>query len=68
MAGDGQMDPKDLYEIITPIVEERCDYVKGNRFIHPEGLGNMPTIRRIASQILAFLTTLASGIPGDDPQ
>ncbi|MDA8546130.1 hypothetical protein N9K60_05035, partial [Candidatus Poseidoniales archaeon] len=47
---------------------ERCDYVKGNRFIHAEGLGNMPTIRRFASQILAFLTTLASGIPVNDPQ
>ncbi len=68
MAGDGQMDPKDMCEIITPIVEERCDYVKGNRFIHAEGLGNMPTIRRFASQILAFLTTLASGIPVNDPQ
>lgn len=68
MAGDGQMDPKDMREIITPIVEKRCDYVKGNRFIHAEGLGNMPTIRKLASQILAFLTTLASGIAVNDPQ
>ena len=68
MAGDGQMDPEDLVRVINPIVEQQCDYVKGNRFIHPEGLGNMPKVRRFASQILAFLTTLASGTAVSDPQ
>ena len=68
MAGDGQMDPNDLTEVITPIIEQRCDYVKGNRFIHVDGVGNMPKVRRFASQILAFLTTLAAGIAVSDPQ
>ena len=68
MAGDGQMDPNDLVKVITPIIEQRCDYVKGNRFIHVDGVGNMPKVRRFASQILAFLTTLAAGIAVSDPQ
>ena len=68
MAGDGQMDPNDVTEVITPIIEQRCDYVKGNRFIHVDGVGNMPKVRRLASQILAFLTTLAAGIAVSDPQ
>ena len=68
MAGDGQMDPNDLVKVITPIIEQRCDYVKGNRFIHVDGVGNMPKVRRFASQILAFLTTLAAGIVVSDPQ
>ena len=68
MAGDGQMDPNDLTKVITPIIEQRCDYVKGNRFIHVDGVGNMPKVRRFASQILAFLTTLAAGIAISDPQ
>jgi|TARA_B100001996_G_scaffold143187_1_gene108921 glycosyltransferase involved in cell wall biosynthesis len=68
MAGDGQMDPDDLTRVITPIIEQRSDYVKGNRFIHSGGLGNMPKVRRFASQILAFLTTLAAGIAVSDPQ
>jgi len=68
MAGDGQMDPDDLTRVITPIIEQRSDYVKGNRFIHAGGLGNMPKVRRFASQILAFLTTLAAGITVSDPQ
>ena len=68
MAGDGQMDPNDLTKVITPIIEQRCDYVKGNRFIHVDGVGNMPKVRRFASQILALLTTLAAGIAISDPQ
>ena len=68
MAGDGQMDPNDVTKVITPIIEQRCDYVKGNRFIHVDGVGNMPKVRRFASQILAFLTTLAAGIAISDPQ
>ena len=68
MAGDGQMDPNDVTEGITPIIEQRCDYVKGNRFIHVDGVSNMPKVRRFASQILAFLTTLAAGIAVSDPQ
>jgi glycosyltransferase involved in cell wall biosynthesis len=68
MAGDGQMDPNDVIKVITPIIEQRCDYVKGNRFIHVDGLGNMPKLRIFASKVLAFLTTLAAGIAVSDPQ
>jgi len=68
MAGDGQMDPGDLLRLINPITENKFDYVKGNRFSHPDGVSNMPLIRKIASQILAFITTLASGRKTNDPQ
>ena len=68
MAGDGQMDPQDLLNLITPITRNKFDYVKGNRFGHAEGVSNMPLIRKIASLILAFLTTLASGRKIHDPQ
>ena len=68
MAGDGQMDPSDMENLINPIIQNKADYSKGNRFIHEKGTGQMPRIRKIASIILSFFTTLASGLRVSDPQ
>ena len=68
MAGDGQMDPSDMENLIQPIVNGKADYCKGDRFIHPNNASNMPIIRKIASIILAFFTTLAAGQRISDPQ
>ena len=66
MAGDGQMDPRDLPTLIAAL--EHYDHVKGNRFRHPSGLKNMPIVRRWASRILSVLTSLATGWRWGDPQ
>lgn len=66
MAGDGQMDPEDLPNIISKLYD--FDHVKGNRFIHPSGVRNMPLIRRVASMTIGFLTSLATGWKWRDPQ
>ena len=68
MAGDGQMDPDDLELLIEPVTKNQADYVKGNRFLHQDGPGNMPLVRKIASMILGFFTTLAAGRHVTDPQ
>ncbi len=68
MAGDGQMDVKDLATVIDPIIRNEADHVKGNRFDHAQGIGNMPKIRILASKLLGFFTTLASGRSVTDPQ
>jgi len=66
MAGDGQMDPEDIDTLIEPL--SRVPFVKGNRWAHSGGLGNMPANRRVGSWLLGKLTTLASGRKVSDPQ
>lgn len=66
MAGDGQMDPEDLESVVEPITEQRFDHVKGER--RTDGYAGMPAIRRIATHLLAFFTTLACGQRILDPQ
>ena len=61
MGGDGQMDPDILDRLLDPIVEDRADYVKGNRLVDPEDREEMPTFRLIGNGILSFLTKVASG-------
>ena len=68
MAGDGQMHVDDLLTVIEPIIENSADHVKGNRFDHHSGVENMPTIRKYASILLGFFTTLAAGRHVTDPQ
>ncbi len=61
MDGDGQMDPSSLTDLLDPIVDGRCDYAKGNRFLLHRELEAMPRHRLIGNFILTFLTKLASG-------
>lgn len=67
MAGDNQMDPADLPGIVSPVLENLADYVKGNRFRHAEHR-RMPLQRRIAGRCLARLTSWAANVSIDDSQ
>jgi glycosyltransferase involved in cell wall biosynthesis len=66
MAGDGQMDPDDLQNLVAEL--NHVDHVKGNRFLHESGLDNMPLIRKLFSRVIGFLTSLATGWSWGDPQ
>ena len=59
--GDHQMDPAYIPELVTPLLEGKADYVKGNRFRDFEALGHMPMVRRIGNLGLSFLTKAATG-------
>ena len=61
MAGDGQMDPADLASIVQPIVDGTADYVKGNRFLHPEIWKAMPAARIVGNLVLSAATKVTSG-------
>lgn len=68
VAGDGQMNPSDMLGLIQPVLSLDADHVKGNRRRHPAGYQRMPWLRKWASAILAFFTTLAAGQRIEDPQ
>ncbi len=61
MAGDGQMDPSDLPNLLDPLVEDRTDYTKGNRLFTGEVWHAIPKIRYFGNSALTFLTKIASG-------
>lgn len=61
MDGDGQMDPAYLPALLDPLVENLCDYAKGNRFLMERELCVMPRLRLVGNFLLTFLTKLASG-------
>jgi len=61
MAGDGQMDPKNLPAILDPVVNNITDYSKGNRLFTGEAYKKIPKVRYMGNSILSLLTKIASG-------
>jgi hypothetical protein len=59
--GDGQMDLAYLDALLTPLVQGRADFCKGNRFRDFAALRKMPLIRRIGNLGLGFLAKAATG-------
>ena len=61
MAGDGQMDPKNLPDLLDPVAEGLTDYAKGNRLFTGEAYQKIPKIRYFGNAFLSLLTKIASG-------
>lgn len=61
MAGDAQMDPADLPELLAPVVSDRADYAKGNRLVTGEAWRIIPKSRYLGNSALTLLTKIASG-------
>ena len=59
--GDGQMDTAYLSALIEPLVKNKADYAKGNRFFDFTALKSMPKSRLFGNSILSFLVKMASG-------
>jgi len=61
MAGDAQMSPQYLPSLLDPLVEDQCDFSKGNRFYNSKSYKGMPKSRIFGNIILTFLTKIATG-------
>jgi len=61
MAGDGQMNPLELKDIVGPIIKNEAEYVKGNRLIYGQAWKKIPRVRYLGNSVLSLLTKIASG-------
>jgi glycosyltransferase involved in cell wall biosynthesis len=61
MAGDAQMDPEELPQLLDPIVDAEVDYTKGNRLFSGEAWRIIPKYRYLGNAFLSLLTKIASG-------
>lgn len=68
MAGDGQMDPRDLPTLVLPITRGEADYVKGDRFASHGALRAMPRARYVGGHVLSALTRVAIDLDVNDSQ
>jgi glycosyltransferase involved in cell wall biosynthesis len=61
MAGDNQMDPADLEQLVLPVVRGELDYAKANRLVTGEAWTLIPRTRYLGNAVLSMLTKIASG-------
>ncbi|MCD4700154.1 MAG: glycosyltransferase family 2 protein [Phycisphaerae bacterium] len=61
MAGDAQMEPKQLRSIIAPVAHNQADYAKANRLYYRRPLSDIPMHRYLGNAFLSMLTKIASG-------
>jgi glycosyltransferase involved in cell wall biosynthesis len=59
--GDGQMDPALIAGLVSPILEGKADYTKGNRFDSLTGLRQMPGLRVFGNGALSLMAKVSSG-------
>ncbi len=61
MAGDAQMDPDDLPNLLEPVVSGQVDYAKGNRLFTGNAWQIIPKVRYLGNSYVSLLTKIASG-------
>jgi glycosyltransferase involved in cell wall biosynthesis len=59
--GDGQMDPFLIPILLEPILKEKADYVKGNRFFNVRAILQMPKVRILGNLVLSFFSKISTG-------
>jgi glycosyltransferase involved in cell wall biosynthesis len=61
MAGDNQMDPRDLKNVVEPVAKGVVDYTKGNRLFQGDAWNMIPRYRYLGNSFLSLFTKAASG-------
>jgi glycosyltransferase involved in cell wall biosynthesis len=66
--GDGQNNPDDIPNLMTPILEGNIDFVNGSRYININVIDDTPTYRRVGQKVLDKATNISSGLDITDSQ
>jgi len=61
MAGDGQMPPEELADIVRPVTSGQAEYAKANRLVTQDAWDTIPRKRFLGNAMLSLLTKIASG-------
>lgn len=61
MAGDAQMDPAYLPDLLDRVTDDGYGFAKANRFYASESFAGMPRHRVLGNVVLSFMTKFASG-------
>lgn len=68
VAGDGQMDFREMPRVLAPLLSGEADYVQGVRFERGAPRGPMPRSRCWGNRILSACASWAAGTPVGDSQ
>jgi len=58
---DNQMDQKLIPYFVLPLLEKKCDFTKGNRFVSPRSIAEMPRVRIFGNLFLSFMSKFSTG-------
>ncbi|MEX1112695.1 MAG: glycosyltransferase family 2 protein [Candidatus Andersenbacteria bacterium] len=58
---DGQFDPKDIPTLITPVLEDKADFVTASRFLDPKLAPKMPGIKRWGNSWVTRIVNMLTG-------
>jgi glycosyltransferase involved in cell wall biosynthesis len=59
--GDGQMDPREIPNLVEPLINHQADYTKGNRFYTLNSLKIMPKKRLFGNSVLSAMSKFSTG-------
>jgi dolichol-phosphate mannosyltransferase len=59
--GDGQMDPREIPNLVAPLLNHQADYSKGNRFYNLNSLKVMPKKRLFGNSVLSAMSKFSTG-------
>jgi dolichol-phosphate mannosyltransferase len=67
MAGNGKDSPQGIPDLVRPILEGRCDYVQGSRFLRGGRSDNLPLSRYLMIRAFGILLSLIFRVRITDP-